>query len=63
MVTWGAGPVAPTELCEKRVFGLAGASVAQARPAMATNSAKKRIKLFIFGNLSSWIFKEDRSPL
>ena len=61
-VTRGPGSVTATELCEKRIFGLAGASVEQARPAMATNSAKKRIKLFIFSNLSSWILKRDCSP-
>jgi hypothetical protein len=59
----GPGSVTATEWCEKRIFELAGASDAQARPAMATNKAKKRIKLFIFGNLSSWILKGDCSPL
>jgi hypothetical protein len=57
------GSVTAAELCEVRILGLAGASVAQARPEMATNSAKKRTKLFIFGNLSGWILKGDCSPL
>ena len=48
----GPGSVAATELCETRAWVLAGASDAQARPAMATNKAKNRTTDFIFGNLS-----------
>lgn len=58
----GPGSVAATELCETRAWVLAGASDAQASPAMATNKAKNRMTDFIFGNLSDLILKGEFFP-
>jgi hypothetical protein len=58
----GPGSVAATEVCEMRACVLAGASDAEARPAMATNKAKNRMTVFIFGNLSDLILKGEISP-
>ena len=60
-LTSGPGSVAATELCETRAW-VVGASDAEARPAMATNKAKNRMTVFIFGNLSDSILKGESSP-
>lgn len=64
ILTSGAGSLAIVEWCPERICELlAGASDAEARPAMATNKAKKRITVFIFGNPSHSNLKRNFSLL
>jgi len=58
----GPGPVAVNDACDVSDFVVAGANDADASPAMATNSAKKRTTAFIFSNLMCLGMLGDISP-
>jgi len=59
----GPGPLADTVTGAEAALVLAGAKDAEARPAIATNRAKKRMADFIFGNLSNVEIKGNFFPL
>lgn len=59
LIVVGSAPFAAAETAVVRGFRLAGAKEAEARPAKATNRAKKRMAAFIFGNLPDLEFRES----